>query len=93
LSAFWPQKSENSNHDSWRYILDEGVTSLWSAPTSADNVALPAFTAAADRRPLTGRAAIDRYLLAHSSKPAAATCGGRLMGQTNGQTDGHSNVS
>jgi len=33
-------------------------------------VALPAFTAAADRRPLTGRAAIDRYLLA--AGPTAA---------------------
>jgi len=28
-----------------------------------------------------------------SSKPAAATCGGRIMGQTDGQTDGRSAVS
>ena len=30
---------------------------------------------------------------AHSSKPAAAACGGRLMGRTDGQTDGRSTVS
>ena len=28
-----------------------------------------------------------------SSKPAAATCGGRIMGQPDGQTDGRSAVS
>ena len=42
-------------------------------PTSADNVALPAFAAAVDRSPARR---------AHSSKPAAAACGGRMLGQT-----------
>ena len=62
-------------------------------PTSADNVALPAFAAArrAAARLLlgAGRAAIDRShgRRAHSSKPAAGACGGR-MAQTDRQTDG-----
>jgi len=66
-------------------------------PTLADNVALPAFAAAADRRP-AGRAAIDRYLLAngrraHSSKPAKTACGSGRTGQTDRRTDGRPTVA
>ena len=54
-------------------------------PTSADNVALPAFAvahSAAVRRPCSSRS-ISPARRAHSSKPAAAACGGR---QTDRQT-------
>ena len=64
-------------------------------PTSADNVALPAFAAArraAARLLLTaGPPCSNRFISlgrrAHSSKPTAAVRGGR-MGQTDGRTDG-----
>jgi len=58
--------------------------------TSADSVAFPAFAAApraADRLLLSaGRAVIGRYLgrRAHSSKPAAAACSGRVDKRTDG---------
>ena len=51
------------------------LTSLCSATTDADNVALPAFA----RR--TQQSIDIPVRRAHSSKPAAAACGGR-MGQT-----------
>ena len=43
--------------------------------------------AAADRRPCSNRS-ISPARRAHSSKPAAAECGGRIMGQTDRRTDG-----
>jgi len=55
-------------------------------PTSADNVALPAFAAAhraVERRPCSSRS-ISPARRAHSSKPVTAACGGR---QTDRQTD------
>ena len=50
-------------------------------PTSTDNVTLLAF--AAERRPCSYRS-ISSGCRAHSSKPAAAACGGRRMGRTDG---------
>jgi len=52
-------------------------------PTSADNVTLLAF--AAERRPCSNRP-ISPTRRAHSSKPAEAACGGRMMEQTDGRT-------
>ena len=54
-------------------------------PTPADNVTLLAF--AAERRPRSNRS-ISPARRAHGSKPAAAVCDGRLIRQTDGQTDG-----
>jgi len=51
---------------------------------SADNVTLLAF--AAERRPCSNRP-ISAGRRAHSSKPTAAACGGRMVGRTDGQTD------
>jgi len=68
-----------------RAIKQQFSTSLCSACyTYAENVALPAFTAACRAAAAcccgAGRAAIDRYLLryrrAHSSKPSARCCSG-----------------
>jgi len=54
--------------------------------TSADNVALPEF--AATRLVLTAGCAANRSISfarwAHSNEPAAATCGSRMQGQTDG---------
>jgi len=53
-------------------------------PTPADNATLLAF--AAGRRPCSNRS-ISRGRRAQGSKPAAAACAGRMMGQTDRQTD------
>jgi len=60
-------------------------------PTSADNVTLPAFAADCRARSRCCRAAhggqtISTGRRAHGSKPAAAACGGQMMGQTDGRT-------
>jgi len=51
---------------------------------AAGNVMLLAF--AAERRPCSNRS-ISAGRRAHSRKPAAAASGGRMMGQTDRQTD------
>ena len=61
-------------------------------PTSADSVTLLAF--AAERRAAVRRCrSISPAWRAHDSKPAAAACGGRMMGQTDRRTDGHGTVT
>jgi len=73
--------------------------SVFSLVNAAVNMTLPAF--AAERRaaaPGCGAAAARRCLsisfarTALSSKPAARRCCVRLMGQTDGRTDGHRTV-
>ena len=57
-------------------------------PTSTDNVALPAFVAAAWLMLIIGQRSTDIscYHRTHSSKPTEAKCGGR-MEQIDGRTD------
>ena len=67
-----------------------GDNSFQQLPTSADNVTLLAFAAAA---PSGHRCrSISPARRAHSSKPAAAACSGRYMKQTDGQTDGRADT-
>jgi len=61
------------------------ITSLSvQLPTSADSVTLLAF--AAERQPCSSRS-ISPAHRAHSSKPAAAACGGPIMGRMDRRTD------
>jgi len=63
-------------------------------PTLAVNVVLPAFACHAVLLPSTGRQSTDVFCPdGAQQQTAAAACGRRMMGQTDGQTDGRPTVA